>query len=237
MLQTCPVLISRRNLLLAAVATSVAACSSKRELGQPVDNPASPVDAAGVPVLAKPDPARVPASLVMVGDSISALSEDALHAVITDMGFGTVTINAEPGRRIEVGRTNPTNGLDVVTFIAGADRPGMWVIGLGTNDAGGYATDEEYKGLIVSLLEVIGGDVPLVWVNAYRKDNPAGCRQFNKVLDETLKDRGNTSVADWYQLCVDKGSEVLTDDGVHPNTNGILAFANIVRSAIVTCLG
>ncbi len=244
MLQTDPV-ISRRHLLFAAAATTVAACSSKRDLTQPIVNPANatnsgdqanPVDASAVLTQPNPTEDKIPASVVMVGDSISALSQEALDAVITDMGFETVTINAESSRRIEIGRKNPTNGLDIVSFINGADPPEMWVIALGTNDAGLYATDEEYQGLIDEMLDVIDDDTPLVWVNTYRDDHLDGCVQFNNLLKATLAERGNATVADWYQQCVARASDILTDDGVHPNKNGILVFADLVRSAIATRL-
>ncbi|MEO7398183.1 MAG: GDSL-type esterase/lipase family protein [Ilumatobacteraceae bacterium] len=234
-------MITRRNVLLGGLAAMLGACSTRGDVGDPVVNVARPgsrtsIDDGGVLDQPNPEPAKVPESVVMVGDSISALSEPALDLVLGAMGFQTVTINAEPSRRIEVGRRNPTNGLDVVTFVAGASPPDMWVIALGTNDAGLYATDEEYQGLIDGILAAIGNDVPLVWVNAYRNDHLDGCRQFNELLEETLDERGNATIADWYQLCVDNSSAILTGDGVHPNNDGILVFADTVRAAIATQL-
>lgn len=220
------------------MATSVAACSSKRELtGPAINNPASPIDASGV-LAQSGDPAvaSVPESVVMVGDSITAGSQVALDSVLTAMAFKTVTINAERSRRIQVGKRKPTNGLDVVKFVEGSDPPEMWVIALGTNDAGLYSTDEEYQGLIDSVLEVIGPEVPLVWVNTYREDHLDGCVQFNGLLRTTLEDRGNATVADWYTQCIRSASDILSGDGVHPNDNGTLVFADTVRGAIVNRL-
>ncbi len=253
-------LISRRTLLLAAAAATVGGCSTKRELtGPAVNNPvgpvgaglggagqgdaaqtdsgqlgASPIDARRALDKPNPDVDSVPSSVVMIGDSISARSEVALGVVLKAMGFDSVTINAESSRRIDVGNRRPTNGMDVVTFVAGSDPPEMWVIALGTNDAGLYTTDEEYQGLIDGLLDVIGDDAPLVWVNTYREDHIDGCIQFNNLLRATLDDRGNATVADWFQQCVSR--DVLTDDGVHPNDDGILVFADMVRAAIATRL-
>ena len=240
MLQTGSVLITRRSLLLAAAVTTVAACSSRRDLSGPPVNPASPIDAnpldaSGARSKPNPDVDKVPASIALIGDSIAAQSEVALDAVLTGIGFASVTINAEPSRRIEIGGRKPVSGLDIVTFVEGADPPEMWVIALGTNDAGLYSTDEEYQGLIDSLLQVIGDDVPLVWVNAYREDHLDGCVQFNNLLRESLDDRGNATVADWYLQCVAPASDILTD-GVHPNDRGILVFADTVRAAIATRL-
>ena len=198
MLQTWPVLISRRHLVLGAAVTAFAGCSSRHELGQPVNNPADsvdPVDASAVLTQPNPEVADVPKSVVLVGDSISAQSREALQAVISDMGFNDVRIDAEPSRRIKMGKRNPTNGLDIVSFIHGAEPPGMWVIALGTNDAGLYTEDDEYQGLIDDMLGIIGDDLPLVWVNAYRDDHLDGCVQFNELLRSTLERRGRRLVS------------------------------------------
>jgi lysophospholipase L1-like esterase len=244
MVQTGTVLTSRRTLLLGAAAAALAACTSKTGL----DGPTAAAEDAGGGVGAdpagavvggvrlddepNPDVARVPASMVMIGDSISALSQTRLDEVLGSIGFGTVTINAESSRRIEVGEKKPTNGLDVISFIAAANRPEMWVIELGTNDAGLYASDADYQGLIDAMLDVIGADAPLVWVNTYREDHLDGCAQFNGLLQRSLDARGNATVADWYQQCITNAETILTDDGVHPNETGIAVFADTVRAAI-----
>lgn len=233
-------------MLLSAAAAALAACTSKTQLSGESDGPAvapdlinpfDPADASADPDATNPPIDRIPTSVAMVGDSISALSQVALQDVLDGMGFETVTVNAEPSRRIQVGQKKPTNGLDIIRYIEGAGPPEMWVIELGTNDAGLYATDDEYQELIDSVLAVIGDEVPLVWVNVYRDDHIDGCIQFNDRLRETLERRGNATIADWYQQCITQASTILTDDGVHPNTTGILVLADIVRSAIATRVG
>jgi len=52
------------------------------------------------------------------------------------------------------------------------------------------------------------------------------------VLRLTLKDRGNATIADWYQQCVTNKATILSGDGVHPNASGILVFADTIRTAI-----
>ena len=174
------------------------------------------------------------ASVAMVGDSITALSKDILDAVLTHMGFASVTVNAEPSRRIEVGGKKPMPGLDVVRFIQASAPPAMWVIALGTNDAGLYTTDQEYQGLINDVLSSIPESVPLVWVSTYRDDHLKGCEQFNLLLRKSLTDRGHAAVGEWYQQVTKSKGGILTHDGVHPNGDGILVFADTVRAAIAT---
>jgi lysophospholipase L1-like esterase len=173
----------------------------------------------------------------MVGDSITERSKPALEAVLKDIGFQDVEINAERSRRIEVGAKKPTPGLAVVKYIAGASRPDMWVIALGTNDAGLYENDSDYEKLIGDILAVIPEKTPLVWINTYRNDHLDGCEQFNGTLLRLLKDRGHATVGEWFQQCTQPDRKILDGDGVHPNEDGVLVFADTVRRAVLAELG
>ena len=231
-------MINRRTLLLGALATAVAACSSGSgqsasgaDAGQGIPDGAS---AANQAASGNPPKTKVPKSIAMVGDSITALSQPTLEAVLAQVGFASITVNAEPSRRIEVGSKKPMPGLDVVSFIQASAPPEMWVIALGTNDAGLYANDEDYQGLIDDVLDVIPDKVPLVWVSTYRHDQLKGCERFNLLLRASLKKRGNATVGEWYQQVTKSNEAILTDDGVHPDRDGILVFADTVRGAIAT---
>ncbi len=226
------VLINRRTFLFAASASTLAACTSRTRLAGGAD--AAP--AGNSNSKPNPDPKKLPASIAMVGDSITARSQTALQRVLTQVGFSSITINAEPSRRIEAGTKKPTPGIELIKFIAASDTPGMWVIALGTNDAGLYANDSDYQSLIDKALKLIADKTPLVWMNAYRHDQLKGCEQFNSVLRNTLKRRGNATVGEWYQQCTDTKEAILTNDGVHPNDAGILVFADTIRAAIATRL-
>jgi lysophospholipase L1-like esterase len=230
-------MLSRRHALLAGAAAVLAACGSETKLAgrEPVDPDGSaPFKPSGAK---NPPKEQVPTKLAMVGDSITLGSQAALEIVLADIGFTDVAINAETSRRIEVGGTKPMPGLDVVTFIAASDPPDLWVIELGTNDAGLYSTDEEYGGLIDAILAVIPDDDPLVWMSTYREDHLDGCVQFNGVLAARLRDRGNATVGRWYEQCADTDGEILQGDGVHPDDTGRLVFADTVRQAIAARLG
>ena len=241
--QNVRVLIDRRTLLLGAMATAVAACSSSSSqsdsLGTAPIGTVPKTDANGQPVEAPRNPPRqnVPPSIAMVGDSITALSKDTIEAVLTQVGFTIVTVNAEPSRRIEVGTKKPMPGLDVVKFIAASTPvPQMWVIALGTNDAGLYAGDVDYQGLVDDMLAAIPPKAPLVWVSTYRADQIPGCETFNLVMRAALRKRGHSTVGEWYQAVTKSNESILTHDGVHPNADGILVFADTVRAAIATQL-
>ena len=209
----------------------MAACTSTGLGGGPAEPGANRNSSSKLP-----DSKKVPASVAMVGDSITAGSQAALQMVFTQVGFRSITINAEPSRRIEAGTKKPTPGLEVIKFIAASDPPGMWVIALGTNDAGLYTNDSDYQSLIDKVLSLVPDKTPLVWMNTYRHDHVKGCEQFNGILRESLKKRGNATVGEWYQQCTNTKESILTGDGVHPNEAGILVFADTIRTAIATRL-
>jgi lysophospholipase L1-like esterase len=232
------VLITRRTLLLGAAATALAACSTRRDLSSSpnVDAAGQPQD-DGVIALPRPPAEKVPKSVVMVGDSITDGSKPALELVLKHIGFEEIEINAERSRRIEVGGKKPMPGLAVVSYIAGAAPPDMWVIALGTNDAGLYEHDSDYEKLINDILDVIPKDKPLVWINTYRDDHIDGCEQFNGVLQRLLQDRGHATVGQWFQQCAQPDRKILSKDGVHPNDDGVLVFADTVGRAILQQIG
>jgi lysophospholipase L1-like esterase len=238
------VLIDRRTLLLGGLATVAAACTSNKNdaANRAADEAATPIRVAPGETVsigqieAKPTvpKEKVPKSVVMVGDSITALSKTTLETVLTNIGFESVVVNAEPSRRIEVGGKKPMPGLDVVKYIAASSPPEMWIIALGTNDAGLYATDEDYQGLIDDMLAAIPKDLPLVWMSVYRHDKLEGCSHFNILVRQALQKRGHATMGEWNQQCTNSEESILTNDGVHPNSNGILVFADTVRAAVAS---
>ena len=236
-------MIDRRTLLLGGLATVAAACTSKKDASETAaDEAATPIEVAPGETVslgqiqAKPTvpKEKVPKSVVMVGDSITALSKATLETVLTGMGFETVVVNAEPSRRIEVGGSKPMPGLDVVKYIAASDPPEMWIIALGTNDAGLYATDDDYVGLVDDMLAAIPDQTPLVWISVYRNDHLEACSHFNIIVRQALQKRGHATIGEWNKQCTDSEESILTDDGVHPNSNGILVFADTVRAAVAS---
>lgn len=234
-------MISRRALLAAAlastVASTVAACGSKHDLTSSASLVATPQPT--LPTATLPPGAKVPASLVMIGDSITVASRKTLEPILTAIGFSSVAINAQVNRRIEVGsgKNGPTPGIVVADFVrASGKRPDVWVVALGTNDAGLYSTDAEYRDLIDTMLARIPPQAPLVWIDTYRRDQLTGAEQFNGVLRKAISTRGHAVMGEWYQQVTKSKGKILRVDGVHPNAAGVLVFSDLVRNAIVTVL-
>lgn len=223
--------MTRRALLGAAALGVLTACTTKDT--RSVVPRQVPVDGQ---FPAADDRSAGPHSVLMIGDSITLGSKNDLTALFTYLGFTSITIDGAQGRRIQVGNgkssTVPLNGIDTAKKLIAAKTPDeLWVIALGTNDIGQMATEQEYRDLIDEMVAVVPRDRPLIWVNCYRKEFIQANRQFNDLLLEMVDTRGNAAVADWIGTAEPRAKELLRTDGLHPNDNGQIAFAQVVGAA------
>lgn len=169
--------------------------------------------------------------VVMIGDSITVASTPGLEAAAERLGF-TLTIYAEVGRRITVGRT-PIAGTEVLEEALDDGLPDLVVVALGTNDIGKYATEEEYSAQIRQLLSLVPADAPIAWVNTYLRDQPDESARFNAALINVLGERGNATIARWSNIATEDG---ILSDGVHPTDDGTVEFTDLVSDEIANWL-
>ncbi len=216
--------------LAAALAVVVAsACSSGRETVTAPSFGTVEVPPVTIPPFAPPPsaPAVAVESVAMVGDSITAGSQDALEAGLGTLGLDEVDIDAVSGRRMLVDGSIDS-GLDAVEEIADSDPPDLWVIALGTNDVGNYRP-EEYGPAVAELLAAVPEDAPLIWVDTYLDGRPEESAAFNDVLRLSLAARGRSMLVDWSSIAAEDG---VLYDGVHPSEFGIKAFSDRVVAAV-----
>jgi lysophospholipase L1-like esterase len=227
--------IDRRSFvaLCASVAMGgLAACTTN----SPSDAaPGGPRDVGGDGAAAPGE--RLPiASVVVLGDSISRATDEEYHATFAKAGISDVRVEAQVGRRIEVGNGKgavPLSGVRTLFgLLAEKVSPDAWVIELGTNDIGSYADAAAYAGLIDQILGMLPADVPLVWVNAYRPQYVDHTNMFNMVLQQRISDRANATVADWFTVASSPDQNVLRSDDLHPNTNGQAVLSMLVLQAL-----
>lgn len=174
-------------------------------------------------------------SMVMVGDSITVGSDDAIRYVLAAEGFDDFTIDGETSRRIEegTGKGSPLSGIKTLYgLLADGAAPDVWVIALGTNDVGQYDDPGEYRRLISTMVEMIPDGVPLVWVDVYRSDYPDDTLEFNEILRDVVATRDDSTVVSWYDHTTNPDEDVLRDDEVHPDANGTVVFASLVADGI-----
>ena len=172
-----------------------------------------------------------PESMVMIGDSITFMSMESLQAELSDTGLEVLAIDAQVGRRITVGdRGRPYPGTDIVEFIANSEPPDLWVIALGTNDIGQYADAGEFAAQVQALLDLLPAAAPVVWIDTWAGDRVDETRLVNDTLRAVVGQRDNAVVVDWFSHGDDEG--VVSGDAVHPTTDGILVFGQVVAAGV-----
>ena len=156
-----------------------------------------------------------------IGDSVMLGASPALRQVLPGC-----FIDAEVSRYVG-------GGLEAAKALAAQGHLGnIVVIALGTN--GPIAGYERYAVQTNELLEYLGPNRHIFWVNVY-------CPKltWQQVNNDCIRDmpiaHPNVTVVDWYSLVKDH-PEWLTSDGIHPNDEGIQAYANLVHDTIARTL-
>ena len=171
----------------------------------------------------------------MVGDSITKASSKPLTAVLEQLGYTEIKIEAEVSRRIDVGdgKSEPLSGVKTMSaMIADGVDPDVWAIAMGTNDVGKYPDAEAYGSLIDEMMSIPDDKLPIVWVDVYNPTQLEGTKLFNSVLRDRARARGNATVLSWFDLASDPKAKILRSDHLHPNDAGILVFADLVSKAL-----
>ncbi len=174
-------------------------------------------------------------SVVVIGDSITAASADAIRYVLTASGVTDITIDGVASRRIEVGNgsTEPLSGVrTLTTLVADGAAPDVWVIALGTNDLTSYSGAEAYAALVDEVIALISPSTTLVWIDAYLPQHLEQSEVFNEVLRTQLGERGNAAVGSWFAVAAQPDTDLLRNDQIHPNNAGRIAFATVIANAL-----
>lgn len=235
-------LLTRRAVLAAAAAALGAAVAGTLTTGcsdrGAAEGPGA-LDVDAVMPRLDLEPVVMPwTSVVMIGDSITLGSKARLTERFDALGFSSVTIDAEQGRRIRVGNGRTPgevlNGIDVAHRLIAADTPDeVWVVALGTNDIGQLGDDADaYRGLIDEMIAVVPEDRPLVWVDCLREQFPQANEIFDRELVELSRRRPATVVGEWAARAQPRIGEVLRTDRLHPNEVGEALFADVVVEAL-----
>jgi hypothetical protein len=198
--------------------------------GEPSVVPAAPAPAASALSRPASSAAPVPHVVGLVGDSLAFAAGGAIDPAFRAAGLRAI-LDLAPGRRIDVRNdsVHASAGLEAVRGVA-AFRPEVMIVQLGTNDVFFDAPDRDrYVALISSVLDEIGRDVPTVWVNVWRTDQPVASQLFDDVLQQSAALDLNLHIADW--AAVARAEPVLRPDGVHPNEFGDTRFARTMVDA------
>lgn len=177
-------------------------------------------------------------SVLMIGDSITVGAEPALRTLFESLGFSDVVIESQQGKRAAVDSGANPSGATVARFLAsgrdGNPASDLWVVALGTNDISQYPTVEDAIAAIDEVLAEIPDEAPLVWINTYFAERPDDTAEVNEAIDRAISARGNATVGNWDLVAPSDG--VLRSDGVHPNENGSIVFADLVARTVADFL-
>ena len=102
------------------------------------------------------------------------------------------------------------------------------VIALGTN--GPIAGYEKYEVQTRALLEYLGPDRNIFWVNVYCPEL-SWQQTNNDYLANMVKDHPNVTIVDWYGL-ISQHTDWLGGDGIHPNDEGTAAYAKLIHDTM-----
>jgi lysophospholipase L1-like esterase len=172
----------------------------------------------------------LPDSAAVVGDSLTESAQQEIGAYLKGLGVGVITIDGKQNRRMTHGH-DPDPGVDIVDRIARVTEPEVWVIALGTNDVGAEESPDQYAADIETLLAAVPEGAPVVWVNVWIRDRRQQVETGNEVLRQTLADRPDTVIADWYSHGDDAG--IIAKDGIHLTNDGRFLFAATIAASVV----
>jgi lysophospholipase L1-like esterase len=177
-------------------------------------------------------------TVVMIGDSITKGATPALDERYDLLGLDHL-IEAENGKRIAASAPDNASGASIARFLAdngdGDHTDEVWVVALGTNDVGQYASPDEIAAAVNDVLAAVPDDAALVWVDTYFRDRADAATELNAIVRDRVTRRGDSVIAPWTSFAPSEG--VLTADGVHPTSDGADVFAFVVTDTVRAFLG
>lgn len=150
--------------------------------------------------------------MVFLGDSVMLAASDSILNLYPD-----ASIDAEVSRH--VGQEQQA----YQQFLNEGKVHNTVVIALGTNGT-------LYDNIVEQTLSLIGEDHSILWVNNYCPT----CEwqdSNNAYLQQVAQNHSNVTIIDWYSLIKDH-PEWLWDDGIHPNDEGCIQYANLIQQNI-----
>ena len=189
---------------------------AKPEAKQPEKPAAAPKEVK--PEEKKPQTAvAIPHGIVCIGDSVMLGSAYAVKRVLPDC-----YIDADVCRYVG-------GGIPVAQeLLAAGQMSDTVVIALGTN--GPICGAERYEEQTVALLDMLGPDRRIFWVNTFGVDID-WIKMNNDYIANMHKRWPNVRVVDWYSR-VNGHPEWLAGDEVHPNDDGVEQYAKLLKETI-----
>jgi len=203
MLPTSLPQLTRRQLVAAGFAAAVGSSTVLQVLGTGITSAASTTGRVAV-----------------IGDSLTIGTLHYQADAFTEAGWAQSTVDAHGSRGIRTHlKSDPHTGLTAVDAIRAKGECDVWVIALGTNDAGLYSNAKQAD-IVQQMVDRIGTGRKILWVNVFRPD--LGRRQDvwnNMLADVAAGQPDDMFVFDWAAL-VEQNPKWMANDNVHCTAKG-----------------
>jgi lysophospholipase L1-like esterase len=191
----------------------------------------SPVAAPGAVSGGVADPAVMPASAAVIGDSIALSAEPYVVPALESLGIEVVAYDAVENRRMVNGSNAVSSGRQAIRdVVEGAVEPDLWIVALGTNDVGALTGREPWEEAVEDVLATIPEGADVVWVDTSVRPLDEYAAQFNDTLRDEAQWRNDVWVLDWHGRAADDG--LVTDDGVHLSSTGRIEYARMIADGL-----
>ncbi|MEY2416731.1 MAG: hypothetical protein QOH53_2065 [Ilumatobacteraceae bacterium] len=152
----------------------------------------------------------------VIGDSLTIGTMPYQSEAFANAGWGHAAIDAYGARGIRTKlKKDQYTGLTSVDAIRQTSGDSdLWVVALGTNDAGIYAKAKHAQ-VIGMMMDKIGSGHIVMWVNVYLPKTPQRQDNWNWALATVAKERGDEMfVFDWASLAK-KNPKWTAQDQIH----------------------
>ncbi|MCI6637983.1 MAG: acyltransferase family protein [Bilifractor sp.] len=151
--------------------------------------------------------------ILAVGDSVMLGAAPSLQDA-----FANIKVDAEEGRQ-------EYNAIDEVAKLLNQNPDVDTVIlGLGTN---GYFYQEDGQ----KMIDEIGSDKDIYWVNTYNRDQQDTQKQINDVISALADANSNVHLISWDEEAPNH-PDWFWDDGIHLNPQGQEGYAEFIKECI-----
>ncbi|HZX55435.1 MAG TPA: GDSL-type esterase/lipase family protein [Ilumatobacteraceae bacterium] len=171
----------------------------------------------------------------LVGDSLTEGTLPYQADTLSYLDWSSSAIDAFKSRGIRTKmKGDPHTGLSAVDAIRETNGDSdLWVVALGSNDAGFYPLDEQ-PGVIREMVDRIGDEHYVLWVNVYLPATLKRQRAWNASLATVAAERPHQMfVLDWATLA-QENPKWLGGDKIHCSTVGYKNRASVIAQATKT---
>ena len=173
----------------------------------------------------------------MVGDSLTIGTEPYQADAFANVDWDSSTIDAfiSRGVRTKVKRDKNTGLTSVDMIREKSGDSDLWIVALGTNDAGLYKRDKCAE-IIASMMDRIGTGHYVMWVNIYLPEKQLRQENWNTALTTVAGDYPDSMfILDWASLAADNRNW-LANDGIHCSGKGYQHRATAIAVASRTLI-